>query len=104
MVSCRVDGLAGKELGGQVLGMLWEPVMLGTKGVRLPSPTDGKLGRLKLELAKSKVDEYLLSEEFVHPSLGPALPRGVEVIEGASGSITSLREPVGLRNVSIVLE
>ena len=72
--------------------------------MRLPSPTDGKPGRLKLELVKSEADEYLLSEEFVHPSLGPALPRGVEVIEGASGSTISLREPIGLRNVSIVLE
>ena len=78
--------------------------MLGTEGVRLPSPIDGKLGRLKLELAKSKADDYLLSEEFVHPSLGPALPRGVEVIEGASGSITLLREPIRLQNMSIVLE
>ena len=78
--------------------------MLGTEGVRLPSPTDGSSGRLKLELAKSEADECLLSEEIIHPSLGPALSRGVEVIEGASGSTTSLREPVGLRNVSIVLE
>ena len=78
--------------------------MLGTEGVRLPSPMDGKPGRLKLELAKSEGDEYLMSEEFVRLSLGPALPRGVEVIEGASGSITSLREPIGLRNVCIVLD
>ena len=84
--------------------MCWEPAMLGTKGVRFPSPMDGNLGRLKLELAKSEADECLLSEEIVHPSLGPALPRGVEVIEGASGSTASLREPVGLWNVSIVLE
>ena len=53
---------------------------------------------------KSEADECLLSEEIVHPSLGPAIPRGVEVIEGASDSTTLLREPVGLRNVSIVLE
>ena len=59
---------------------------------------------LKLELVKSKADECLLSEEMVWPSLWPALPRGVEVIEGASGSTTLLREPIGLRNVSIVLE
>ena len=78
--------------------------MLGTKGVRLPSPMDGSPGRLKLELAKSEADECLLLEEIIHPSLGPALPRGVEVIEGASGSTTLLREPVGLRNVSIVLK
>ena len=78
--------------------------MLGTEGVRLPSPTDGKLGRLKLELVKSEADECLLSEEIVCPSLGPALPRGVEEIEGVSGSITSLREPVRLGNVYIVLE
>ena len=78
--------------------------MLGTEGVRLPSPTDGSSGRLKLELVKSKADECLLSEEIVRPSLGPALPNGVEVIEGASGSTTSLREPIGLWNVSIVLE
>ena len=73
--------------------------MLGTKEVRLPNPTDGSPGMLKLELAKSEVDDILLSEEMVHPSLWPALPRGVEVIEGASGSTTLLREPVGLRNV-----
>ena len=78
--------------------------MLGTEGVRLPNPTDGSPGMLKLELAKSKADECLLSEEIIHPSLGPALPRGAEVIEGASGSTTSLREPIGLRNVSIMLE
>ena len=65
---------------------------------------DGKPGRLKVKLAKSRADECLLSEEIIRPSLGPALPSGVEVIEGASGSITSLREPVRLRNVSIVLE
>ena len=78
--------------------------MLGTEGVRLPCPTEGNLGRLKLKLVKSEADECLLSEEVIHPSLGPALPRGVEVIDGARGSTTSLREPVGLRNVSIVLE
>ena len=59
---------------------------------------------LKLELAKSEADECLLSEEMVCPSLWPALPRGVEVIEGTSGLTTLLREPIGLRNVSIVLE
>ena len=73
--------------------------MLGTEGVRLPSPTDGSPGMLKLELAKSEVDDILLSKEMVCPSLWPTLPRGVEVIEGASGSTTLLREPVGLRNV-----
>ena len=78
--------------------------MLGTEGVRLPSPMDGNPGRLKLGLAKSEADECLLSEEIICPSVGPALPRGVEVIEGASGSTTLLREPVGLQNVSIVLE
>ena len=57
--------------------------MLGTEGVRLPNPTDGSPGMLKLELAKSEADDILLSEETVHPSLWPALPRGVEVIEGA---------------------
>ena len=78
--------------------------MLGTEGVRLPNPTDGSPGMLKLELTKSEADECLLSEEILCPSLWPALPRGVEVIEGAGGSTTSLREPIGLRNVSIVLE
>ena len=48
--------------------------MLGTEGVRLPTPTDGKPGRLKLELAKTKADEYLLSEEFFCPSLGQPYP------------------------------
>ena len=65
---------------------------------------DGSPGMLKLELVKSEADECLLLEEIIHPSLGPALPRGVEVIEGVSGSTTLLRKPVGLRNVSIVLE
>ena len=60
---------------------------------------DGSPGMLKLELAKSKVDDVLLSEETVRPSLWPTLPRGVEVKEGASGSTTSLMEPIGLRNV-----
>ena len=78
--------------------------MLGTEGVRLPNPMDGSLGMLKLELVKSEADECLLSEEIVCPSLGPAFPRGVEVIEGASGSTTSLREPVELQNASMVLE
>ena len=78
--------------------------MLGTEGVRLLNPMDGSPGMLKLELVKSEVDECLLSEEMVRPSLWLALPRGVEVIEGASGSTTLLREPVGLRNVSIMLE
>ena len=78
--------------------------MLGTEGVMLPNPLDGSLGMLKLELAKSEADECLLSEEIVCPSLWLALPRRLEVIEGASGSTTSLREPVGLRNVSIMLE
>ena len=87
-----------------MLNMWWEPAILGTKGVRLPGPTDGLPGRLKLELAKSKADECLLSEEVVRPSLGLTLPRGVEVMEGASNSITSLREPIGLRKVSNMLE
>ena len=84
--------------------MCWEPVMLGTDGVRLPSPMEGELGRLKLKLAKSKADECLLSEEVIHPSLGPALPRGVEGMEGASNSIMSLREPIRLQNMSNMLE
>ena len=74
------------------------------QGSEAANPYRWKAGRLKLVLAKSKADECLLSEENIHPSLGPALPRGVEVIEGASGLITLLREPIGLRNVSIVLE
>ena len=65
---------------------------------------EGNPGRLKLELVKSEADECLLSEEVICPSLGPAFPRGVEVMEGARDSTTLLREPVGLRNVSIVLE
>ena len=72
---------------------------LGTEGVRLPSPMDGSPGMLKLELAKSEADDILLSEEMVHPSLWPTLPRGVEVMGGASRSTTSPREPVGLRNM-----
>ena len=51
---------------------MWlEPVMLGTEEVRLPSPMEGKPGRLKLKLAKSEANECLLSEEVVHPCLGP---------------------------------
>ena len=73
--------------------------MLGTEGVKLPSPTDGSLGVLKLKLVKSEADDILLSEEMVCPSLWPTLPRGVEVMGGASRSTTLLREPVGLRNV-----
>ena len=76
----------------------------GYRGSQAPKPHGWKPHRLKLELVKSEADEYLLSEEIVHPSLWPALPRGVEVIEGASSSTTLLREPLGLRNVSIVLE
>ena len=38
MISCGIDGLEGNKLGGQVLSMWWEPVMLGTKGVKLPNP------------------------------------------------------------------
>ena len=53
---------------------------------------------------KSEADECLLSEEVIHSSLGLALPRGVEVMEGASDSITSLREPVGLQKLSNMLE
>ena len=48
--------------------------MLGTKRVRLPNPTDGSLGMLKLKLVKSGAYECLLSEDIVHPSLGPVLP------------------------------
>ena len=73
--------------------------MLGTEGVKLPSPTDGSLGVLKLELAKSEAGDILLSEEMVCPSLWSTLPRGVEVMGGASRSTTLLREPVGLRNM-----
>ena len=54
---------------------------------------------LKLELAKSEADDILLLEEMVCPSLWPALPREVEVMGGASGSTTSPREHVGLRNM-----
>ena len=35
---------------------------------------------------------------------GTASPRGVEVMEEGSSSTTSLREPVGLRKVSNMLE
>ena len=72
MVSHGVDGPEGNKLGGQVLDTWWEPAMLGTKRVRLPSPTEGKPGRLKLELVKSEANECLLSEEVVCPCLGLA--------------------------------
>ena len=41
MVSCGVDGLEGNKLEGRVLDTWWELVMLGTEGVRLPSPMAG---------------------------------------------------------------
>ena len=41
MVSWGVDGPEGNKLGGQVLNTWSEPVMLGTEGVRLPSPMAG---------------------------------------------------------------
>ena len=78
--------------------------MLGTEGVRLPSPTAGYLGRLKFRLVKRKADESLLSAEVVCPCLGLAWPKGVEVMEGGNGSVTSLKEPIGLQNLSNMLE
>ena len=41
MVSCGDDGPEGNKLGGQVLNMWWDPAMLGTEGVWLPSLTAG---------------------------------------------------------------
>ena len=41
MVSYGVDGPEENKLGGQVLDTWWEPAMLGTEGVRLPSPMAG---------------------------------------------------------------
>ena len=63
----------------------------GYQGSEAPKLHRLNPGRLKLKLVKSKADECLLSEEIIHPSLGPALPREVEVIEGANGLTTSLR-------------
>ena len=50
MVSRRIDGPEVNKLGGQVLDTWWDPAMLGTEGVRLPSPTAGYPGRLKFGL------------------------------------------------------
>ena len=104
MVSCRVDGPEGNKLGGQVLNTWWDPTMLGTEGVRLLSLMAGYLGRLKFRLVKREADESLLSAEVVCPCLGLALPKGVEVMEGSNGSVTLLKEPVGLQKPSNMLE
>ena len=104
MVRCRVDGLEVNKLGGQVLDMWWDPAMLGTEGVGLLSPTAGYPGRLKFGLVKHEADKSLLSSKVVCPHLGPAWPKGVEVMEGGNGSVTSLKEPIGLRKPSNMLE
>ena len=53
---------------------------------------------------KHEAVECLLSAEVVHPCLGPAWPKGVEVIEGDSDSVTSLKEPIRLQKPSNMLE
>ena len=100
MASQGVDGLEGNKLGGQVLDTWWDPAM----GVRLLSLMAGYPGRLKFGLVKHEADESLLSAEVVHPCLRLAWPKGVKVMEGGNGSVTSLEEPVGLRKLSNMLE
>ena len=81
--------------------------MLGTEGVRLPSLMAGYLGGgggLKFRLVKHEADKCLLSAKVVRPCLGPAWPKGVEVMEGGNGSVTSLKEPSGLQKLSNMLE
>ena len=104
IVSCRVDGPKGNKLGSQMLDIWWGPAMLGTEGVGLPSPTAGYPGRLKFGLVKSEADKSLLSAEVVHPCFRLAWPKGVKVMEVGNGSVTSLKEPVGLRKPSNMLE
>ena len=104
MVSCGVDNPEGNKLGGQVLNTWWDPAMLGTEGVRLPSLMAGYPRRLKFRLVKSDAVECLLSAKVVCPCLGPAWPKGVEVMEGGNGLVMSLKEPVGLRKPSNMLE
>ena len=104
MVSCGVAGLEVNKLGGQVLNMWWDPAMLGTEGVRLLGLMAGYLGRLKFGLVKCEADECLLSAEVVCPCLGLAWPKGVKVMEGGNGSVTSLKEPIGLWKPSNMLE
>ena len=53
---------------------------------------------------KHEAVECLLSAKVVHPCLRPSRPKGVKVMEGGNGSVTSLKEPVGLRKPSNRLE
>ena len=85
MVSHGVDGPEGNKQGGQVLDTWWDPGMLGTEGVRLPSLMAGYLGRLKFRLVKSDAVKCLLSAKVVRPCLRPAWPKGVQVMEGGNG-------------------
>ena len=59
---------------------------------------------MKFWLVKSKAIECLLSAEVVHPCLGLAWPKRVKVVEGGSGSITLLKEPIRLWKLSNMLE
>ena len=62
------------------------------------------LGRLKFRLVKHEAVKCLLSAKVVHPCLGPAWPKGVQVMEGGNGSVMSLKEPIGLWKPSNMLE
>ena len=62
----------------------------------LLSPTAGYPSMLKFGLVYSEANEGLLSSEEVHPCLGPAGPRGVEVMVGGAGSVASLWDSTGL--------
>ena len=96
MVSHGVNGPEVNKLGGQVLNMWWDPAMLGTEGVRLLSLMAGYLGRLEFGPVKHEAVECLLSAKVVCPCLGLAWPKGVEVMDGGNGSVTVLKESIGL--------
>ena len=83
-------------LGSQVLDTWCEPAMLVTEDIILPGTAAWYPSTLKLGLMYSEVSEGWLSSEEVHPCLGPAEPRGVEVIVGGVGSMALLWDPAGL--------
>ena len=53
---------------------------------------------------KHEAVKCLLSAKVVCPCLRLAWPKGVEVMEGCSGSVMSLKEPIKLRKWSNMLE
>ena len=104
ITSCITFHTASASERSQVLDMWWDPARLGTVGVRLPGPTAGYPGKLKLRLVYIEASDCLLSSDIVHHCLGQARPKGVEVMEGGNSSVTSLWEPIGLQRPSNTLE